>query len=138
MVPPSQAADGRRRPLLALRTLSDMSELGPFVSRLHAHLVRSALEPRCASLTYLSLRGVPDRCYYYSLTEGGVPSCCGVVLWVYPLRLATPCPSRPLSARATVRPPVVVCHGRCIYKNAPEHTSGLTLNPQKERIREGG
>jgi len=40
------AADGRRRPLLALRTLHDMSELVPFVSQLHDHLVRSALEPR--------------------------------------------------------------------------------------------
>jgi hypothetical protein len=40
------AADGRRRPLLALRTLTDMSELAPFASRLHDHLVRSALEPR--------------------------------------------------------------------------------------------
>jgi len=38
--------DGRRRPLLALRTLTDMSELAPFASRLHDHLTRCALETR--------------------------------------------------------------------------------------------
>jgi len=40
------AADGRRRPLLGLRSLSHPSELAPFASHLDEHLARAALTPR--------------------------------------------------------------------------------------------
>ena len=44
------SADGRRRPLLGLRTLRDASELAPFARALHAHLGASAVLPRAAEL----------------------------------------------------------------------------------------
>lgn len=42
--------DGRRRPLLGLRSLSHASELVPFSTHLHRHLAASAMLPRCAEL----------------------------------------------------------------------------------------
>jgi len=44
------SVDGRRRPLLGMRTLHHVSELAPFASRLTSHLKTSVLLPRSAEV----------------------------------------------------------------------------------------
>ena len=44
--------DGRRRPLLGLRTIAHAAQLQPFAARLGRHLARSALQSRAAEMDF--------------------------------------------------------------------------------------